>query len=751
MLISVDEEESRVAIIEDTVLENLEIESHGQSESRRGNIYKGIVHKVEPSLQAAFIDFGEPKQGFLPLSEIHPRLWPAGITEKRPDISKLLKEKQELMVQVVKDEVGTKGATLTTHVSLPGRYLVLMPESDKTGISRRLTDVERRRLKETVDAIGVPDEFGVIIRTAGHQRRPMELKKDLLYLVKLYETIEQKFSEQGPSGLIYRDRRHAVRFIRDYYSDNIEEIWVNHRGILKEIADFMAILMPTSRSRLRLYEGDTPLFLRFGVEDQIESVFSRQVELPTGGSIVIDSTEALVAIDVNSGRVKGEDIEETALMTNLSAADEIARQIILRDLGGLLVLDFIDMRDKKNNRAVEQRLRQAFGHDKAKLKFGRISEFGLMELSRQRLRKSLFTSVTRHCEVCDGTGRIRSSSSGALSLLRRMKEACIRGGVKYIRATTPINMGNLLLNRRRRDMMELEQRLDVVVEVVAHKDMPSNLVALDIVVMKPGRQQPQRIYQLVDLIRNQVIRSDSSPLPKPEDGLEALELDHTAIYEAIAERDALLREQEAERQDKDFDFEPIEPTDEELKPKPKGKLMAASSEESWKPSESTDAESSSGFMNWMKNLFGGTSDEPAADAAIAPITDAAVSAREEEQGNRPRSRGGRGRSNSRSRAGSSGSRAGSSGSRAGSSGSRTRRASGRSSGRRRTSTAKTAAEGKDSAPKKTGSSSASKSEGGTASRRPRRQRSRRSPASKSTSSSDSGSKSPAPPPLPPTD
>ncbi|MFT7624028.1 MAG: ribonuclease E, partial [Myxococcota bacterium] len=557
MLITADEEESRVALVQKRRLENLEIEAVG-GEGRRGNVYKGIVHKVEQSLQAAFIDFGEEKQGFLPLTEIHRRMWPEALRkEKRPDITKILREKQELMVQVVKDEIGTKGATLTTYVSLPGRYLVLMPETEKHGISRRLNDTERRRLKETIDSIGVPEGFGVIIRTAGQQQRPLELKKDLLYLSKLYDSIEEQFAKRRQAGLIYKDRSHAVRFIRDYFSDDVDEVWCDNRSVLKEISEFMSVLMPDAKSKLRLYEAPAPLFVKFGVEDQIESVFAREVQLPNGGSIVLDQTEALVAIDVNSGRVKGEDIEETALKTNLEAADEVARQVKIRDLGGLLVIDFIDMRDRKNNRAVEQRLRAAFEDDKAKIKFGRISAFGLMELSRQRLRKSLAASITRRCQACDGTGRVRASGSAALSLLRRIEEACLRGNVKYIRATAPVSIANLLLNRRRREMIELESKLGSIVEVVGHKDMPANLVALDVVVMKGGRSGPQRIYQLLDLVRNQVVRKDSSPLPRPEAGLEALELDHTAIYRAIEERDAALRAEEELAEN--YEFDAVEP------------------------------------------------------------------------------------------------------------------------------------------------------------------------------------------------
>ena len=556
MLISVDEEESRVAIVENRRLENLEIEANG-GEGRRGNIYKGVVHKVEQSLQAAFIDFGEDKQGFLPLSEIHYRLWPKHLQDKRPEINQLLHEKQELMVQVVKDEVGTKGATLTTYISLPGRYLVLMPESEKTGVSRRVGDQERRRLKDTIDLIGVPDGFGVIIRTAGKEQRPAELQTDLFYLTRLYDQIEEKFKQRRGAGLVYKDRAHAVRFIRDYFAEDVDEVWCDNRGILKEVSEFMNVLMPDARKTLRLYEGDLPLFVKFNVEDQIESVFGREVQLPSGGSIVIDQTEALVAIDVNSGRVKGQDIEETALKTNLEAAAEVARQARIRDLGGLIVVDFIDMRERKAIKQVELALRNAFNDDKSKVKFGRISQFGLMELSRQRLRKSLATSVTRRCETCDGTGLIRAPQSAALSLLRRIEEGCLQRDVKYIRATTAVSVANMLHNRRRRDLVELGQKVDAVVEIVGHTEMPANLVALDVVIMKGGKAQPQRLYQLLDLIRNVVVRKESSPLPRPEEGLEALELDHNAIYEAIAQRNALL-EAEARAED-NFDYSAEEP------------------------------------------------------------------------------------------------------------------------------------------------------------------------------------------------
>ena len=680
MLISVDEEESRVALIDGRRLENLEIEGNG-GEGRRGNIYKGVVHKVEQSLQAAFIDFGEEKQGFLPLSEIHERLWPKGIGDRRPEIGQLIKERQELMVQVVKDEVGQKGATLTTYISLPGRYLVLMPETEKSGISRRLGDTERRRLKDTIDTIGVPDGFGVIIRTAGKEQRPADLQTDLFYLSKLYEQIEEKFKARRGAGIIYKDRAHAVRFIRDYFTDDVEEVWCDNRGVLKEIAEFMSVLMPDAKKALRLYEGDLPLFIKFNVEDQIESVFGREVPLASGGSIVIDQTEALVAIDVNSGRVKGSDIEETALKTNLEAAAEVARQAKIRDLGGLIVVDFIDMRERRHIKQVEQELRDGFADDKSKVKFGRISQFGLMELSRQRLRKSLAASITRRCETCDGTGFIRAPQSAALSLLRRIEEGCVRGDVKYVRATTAVSVANLLHNRRRRDLGDLEKKLDVVVEVVGHTEMPANLVALDLVVMKGGKS-PTRLYQLLDLISNVVVRKESSPLPRPEDGLEALELDHNAIYHAIEQRNELLEAQK--KHEDDFEFEPREPEvpDEEseraerndrsdrtrrprrnersrhtvrphrhddMAPAPSGEANgqpaaaedAAPATEGGADSDATPAPAPyrgppqptesetpiqaerrrSGFFNWMRRIFGGADADPVdeAPAQIGPI------------------------------------------------------------------------------------------------------------------------------------
>jgi ribonuclease E len=375
LLINVTVEETRIALVEGGVLSNLEIDTT-QLDEAKGNVYKGIVHRVNPSLQAAFVDYGEDKQGFLPLSEIHSRYHPANPGNKKLTISDLLHERQELMVQVVKDEIGNKGASLSTFVSLPGRYLVIMPDSGKTGISRRLPGDERKRLKDLIDDLPVPEGFGVIIRTAGVEREKSDVARDLDYLKRLWTNLEERFAAAKGPGLIHRERSAAMRFIRDYATGSLDEIMVDDVDTYEEIRDYCAVLVPEMKSRIRFYDDPTPLFSRYQIEDQIDDVFARRIDLPSGGSIVIDQTEALVAIDVNSGRVKTDDIEQTALTTNLEAAAEVARQLRLRDRGGLVVVDFIDMRDRENIKTVEQAARDAFASDKAKVKFSRSASSG---------------------------------------------------------------------------------------------------------------------------------------------------------------------------------------------------------------------------------------------------------------------------------------------------------------------------------------------------------------------------------------
>ncbi len=440
LLINVTVEETRIALVEGGVLSNLEIDTT-QLDEAKGNVYKGIVHRVNPSLQAAFVDYGEDKQGFLPLSEIHSRYHPANPGNKKLTISDLLHERQELMVQVVKDEIGNKGASLSTFVSLPGRYLVIMPDSGKTGISRRLPGDERKRLKDLIDDLPVPEGFGVIIRTAGVEREKSDVARDLDYLKRLWTNLEERFAAAKGPGLIHRERSAAMRFIRDYATGSLDEIMVDDVDTYEEIRDYCAVLVPEMKSRIRFYDDPTPLFSRYQIEDQIDDVFARRIDLPSGGSIVIDQTEALVAIDVNSGRVKTDDIEQTALTTNLEAAAEVARQLRLRDRGGLVVVDFIDMRDRENIKTVEQAARDAFASDKAKVKFSRISEFGLMEISRQRLKSALMMSSFHACESCGGTGLVRSVESSALYLLRRLKETVLRGtNYVHVSAKMPVDV-----------------------------------------------------------------------------------------------------------------------------------------------------------------------------------------------------------------------------------------------------------------------------------------------------------------------
>lgn len=511
MLINVDADENRVAILEDGRLENLEIETN-LNEQVKGNIFKGVVHKVEQSLQAAFVDYGVEKQGFLPLGEIHPRYWPKDAGSK-PTIQDILQNRQELLVQVTRDEIGNKGATLTTYVSLPGRYLVLIPESEKTGISRKLSDEERARLKELVTDMSLPEGFGAIIRTAGTDRSLPELQLDLSYLTKVWEAIERRFKEQKGSGLVYEERSLAVRFMRDYFADDMEEVWIDDPEGHKELLEFVNLIMPQHASRVKLYQGRVPLFIKQGVEDQIEDVFARKVELPSGGSIVLDSTEALVAIDVNSGRVKGEDIEETAFTTNMEAAREIARQVVIRDLGGLVVIDFIDMKDRKRMRQVEQALREAFRNDKARRKFSRISEFGLLEMTRQRMKSTLTRTSFERCDHCGGQGLVRSAESAGMYLLRRIREISARGSVHQVIVRAPIPVANFMLNRKRPELQALEMDQKTLVEVWGDTDLPPNQAVLESV-HKRGKGAPQRVTQTVDLVKAEIVRRDEESLKR---------------------------------------------------------------------------------------------------------------------------------------------------------------------------------------------------------------------------------------------
>ena len=472
-------EELRVAIVDGQKLIDLDIESAGK-EQRKSNIYKGVITRIEPSLEAAFVDYGHDRHGFLPFKEVARAYFKAGIDVSKARIQDALRERQEIIVQVDKDERGNKGAALTTFISLAGRYLVLMPNNPRGGgVSRRIEGEERAELKETVAQLDVPNGMSVIARTAGIGRTAEELNWDLAYLLQLWRAIESAATQQDGAFLIFQESSLVIRAIRDYFHEDIGEILIDTDSIHEQAVQFMSHVMPNYVSRAKLYRDDVPLFSRFQIEHQIESAFSRSVNLPSGGAVVIDHTEALVAVDVNSARsTRGADIEETAFRTNLEAADEVARQLRLRDLGGLIVIDFIDMESQRNQREVENRLRDALKYDRARVQLGKISRFGLMELSRQRLRPSLGESSHSPCPRCHGVGHIRGTESTALHILRIIQEESMKDNTASVHAQVPVDVATFLLNEKRVDLQLLEARHRVNVLLIPniHIETPNYTV-----------------------------------------------------------------------------------------------------------------------------------------------------------------------------------------------------------------------------------------------------------------------------------
>src|SRR5476649_1543964 len=472
-------EELRVAIVDGQKLIDLDIES-ASKEQRKSNIYKGVITRVEPSLEAAFIDYGTDRHGFLPFKEVARAYFKAGVDVGRARIQDALREGQELIVQVEKDERGNKGAALTTFISLAGRYLVLMPNNPRGGgVSRRVEGEDREELRDTMDQLPVPPGMSVIARTAGIGRSVEELDWDLKYLLQLWHAIEEASSSQKGAFLIYQEGSLVIRAIRDYFHPEIGEILIDTDSIYEQAQQFMAHVMPDNVSRVKRYRDDVPLFSRFQIEHQIETAYSRQVDLPAGGAVVIDHTEALVAIDVNSARsTRGSDIEETAFRTNLEAAEEIARQLRLRDLGGLIVIDFIDMESQRNQREVENRLRESLHFDRARVQMGKISRFGLMELSRQRLRPSLGEGSTITCPRCNGIGHIRGIESTALHILRIIQEEAMKENTAAVHAQVPVDVATFLLNEKRTDIHSVEARLKVNAVLIpnTHLDTPNYVI-----------------------------------------------------------------------------------------------------------------------------------------------------------------------------------------------------------------------------------------------------------------------------------
>jgi ribonuclease E len=458
-------EERRLAIVDGQKLLDYEIEIEGR-EQRKGNIYKAVVTRVEPSLEACFVDYGEDRHGFLPFKEIARTYFAQGVPVSQARINDVIKEGQELLVQVEKEERGNKGAALTTFVSLAGRYVVLMPNNPRGGgVSRRIEGDDRAELKEAMDQLDYPNGMSIIARTAGIGRSAPELQWDLNYLLKLWNAIDGAAKGGKGAFLIYQESSLVIRAIRDYFNHDIGDILIDTDDIYEQAQQFMAHVMPEHAARVKRYRDDAPLFSRFQIEHQIESAYAREVKLPSGGVVVIDHTEALVSIDVNSARaIKGGDIEETATRTNLEAADEVARQMRLRDLGGLIVIDFIDMEESKNRREVENRLRDALRQDRARVQFGTISKFGLMEMSRQRLRPALSEGASIPCPRCGGHGHIRDTESSALQILRIIQEESMKDGTAAVHVQVPVEVASFLLTETRTEIakIELKQRLNVI-------------------------------------------------------------------------------------------------------------------------------------------------------------------------------------------------------------------------------------------------------------------------------------------------
>src|SRR5512139_922929 len=471
-------EESRVGIVTDGVLTSFEIESASR-EHLKGNIYKAVVHRIHPALEAAFVDIGAGRDAFLPLDEICFRNLPEftregnGDGRRRLRIKDVLKPGQEVLVQIVKEEFGNKPPTLSTFYSLPGRYLVLLPGSDEAGISRKIEGEERSHIRELIEKLQPPDGFGIIVRTAaGLEQSSRELHRDFNYLMRLWETIRQAAATKTAPALVYREHDVVLRNIRDYFTPDIDQIYVDNEEVFQRACEFLHDVMPGKEDVLHLYKGDQPIFSHFNVETQIESIYKRRVPLKSGGSIVIDGTEALTAIDVNSGRsVRGSSQEETAFRTNVEAATEIARQLRLRDLGGLIVIDFIDMRNPQHVSEVEKTFREAMRQDKARHETGRISHFGLLEVSRQRLRPAAAAASYTACPMCEGHGLVRTTESAALVALRKIHNRISQGDTAALKVALPPEVAIYLLNHKRDDLAQLERRYASRIQVLLKEEL----------------------------------------------------------------------------------------------------------------------------------------------------------------------------------------------------------------------------------------------------------------------------------------
>ena len=578
-------EERRLAIVDGQKLLDYEIEIEGR-EQRKGNIYKAVVTRVEPSLEACFVDYGEERHGFLPFKEISKQYFSSNVSASQARIQDVIREGQELLIQVEKEERGNKGAALTTFISLAGRYVVLMPNNPRGGgVSRRIEGDDRAELKEAMDQLEYPNGMSIIARTAGIGRSAPELQWDLNYLLKLWTAIDGAAKGGKGAFLIYQESSLVIRAIRDYFNNDIGDILIDTDDIYDQAQQFMAHVMPEHAARVKRYRDDTPLFSRFQIEHQIESAYARTVTLPSGGAIVIDHTEALVSVDVNSARaIKGGDIEETATRTNLEAADEVARQMRLRDLGGLIVIDFIDMDESKNRREVENRLRDALRQDRARVQFGTISKFGLMEMSRQRLRPALSEGASIPCPRCGGSGHVRDTESSALQILRIIQEESMKENTAAVHAQVPVEVASFLLNEKRPEIakIELKQRTHVL--------------------LIPNRGLETPNYKL-------------ERLKHDDPRLDSLQASYK-MAEEIEDPTAVTRRSQEPTNRQSPVIKGVLPD----MPAPAAEARPARAPESRtapvRPAASAPAPAEKGFFGWLKSLFGGDNApaKPAADA-----------------------------------------------------------------------------------------------------------------------------------------
>ncbi|MGD1974661.1 MAG: ribonuclease E/G [Desulfobacterales bacterium] len=468
---AVDPEECRVATVKENKLEQFHVES-SLKEITHGNIYKGIISRIEPSLQAVFVDYGAERHGFLQRNEIHSDYF-LDTSSGEHAINKLVKRGQELMVQVIKDPFMKKGAMLTTHISLPGRYMVLRPGNETIGISRKIdNEEERQRLRDIVGKLKLPEDFGVIVRTAAANISKTALSKDLNYLFRLWKKIKGSVMKNKAPALLYKDRHLVIRSVRDSFSPEVAEILIDDASLYKEVKDFIKLFSRGHDKVVKHYKGAKPIFSKFQLEDQIASIFESRVSLKSGGTLVIEQTEALVSIDVNSGKSTHEkNIEQTAFQTDLEAAEEIARQLRLRDLGGLIVIDFIDMKDPKHRAEVERTLRKHIKEDKARSKVGKISRFGLLEMSRQRIRPSIEFGSHLPCRYCQGKGLVPSPETLGIGFLRKLSLETLKEKANRVKGIVPLEVADYLLNKKRREIVDIEERRGLSVEIEGDRSM----------------------------------------------------------------------------------------------------------------------------------------------------------------------------------------------------------------------------------------------------------------------------------------